>query len=57
MSGQHNEFTIGVGYQGHFGRHHMTDEQLETGIKLNKWLTDKYDLSENYIVGHRDLVY
>ena len=48
----HNSHTLGIGYQGDFTKQQMTDEQLEAGIKLNKYLMDKYGLSSESIVGH-----
>lgn len=51
----HNNYTLGIGYQGHFDRQRMTDAQLRAGAELNAWLVDKYNLSTSDIIGHNDL--
>ncbi|WP_018923880.1 stalk domain-containing protein [Salsuginibacillus kocurii] len=51
----HNHYTYGIGYQGHFGSQNMTEEQLESGIILNAWLAQECGLSADEIVGHGDV--
>ncbi len=51
----HNNYTLGIGYQGHFDRQRMTDAQLRAGAELNAWLVDKYNLTTSDIIGHNDL--
>lgn len=52
---RYNARSLGIGYRGDFDHHEMTPEQVEAGIKLNWYLAEKYDLTEDDILEHGDL--
>lgn len=52
---KYNTNSIGICFEGDFDNEQMTDAQIKSGKELVKYLCEKYHISKNRILGHRDV--
>ncbi len=50
-----NDKSLAIGYMGDIHEHKMTKEQIDAGIALNKYLINKWNLTPDDIIQHKDV--